>query len=165
MSHSATPWTIAHEAPLVIFQTGILEWVAISSSKGSSWPRDRTHISCVSCIAGRFFFTTQTSGKPKIWCGPFLKSLLNLLQCCFCFMLWFFGHKACGLGTRDQSSIPCIEKQSLNHWTTRQVPSIIALDPDKDLPLDLILVWFLWTLFSTRPWLLDFCVHLCLVQA
>ena len=54
-----------------------------------------------------------------------------------------FGHKACGLGTRDQTSSPCIEKQSLNHWTTRQVPSIIGLDPDKDLPLDLILVWFL----------------------
>ena len=30
----------------------ILEWVAISSSKGSSWPRDRTHVSCVSCIGG-----------------------------------------------------------------------------------------------------------------
>ena len=27
-----------------------MEWVAISSSKGFSLPRDRTHISCVSCI-------------------------------------------------------------------------------------------------------------------
>ena len=34
------------------FQARILEWVAISSSRGSSQPRDRTHISCVSCIAG-----------------------------------------------------------------------------------------------------------------
>ena len=25
-----------------------------------------------------------------LWCGPFLKSLLNLLHYCFCFMLWFF---------------------------------------------------------------------------
>ena len=24
-------------------------------------------------------------------------SLLNLLQYCFCFMLWFFGPKACGI--------------------------------------------------------------------
>ena len=31
------------------------------------------------------------------WCGPFLKSLLNLLQHCFCFMLWFFGCKTCGI--------------------------------------------------------------------
>ena len=33
-----------------ISQARILEWVAISSSRGSSWPRDRTNISCVSCI-------------------------------------------------------------------------------------------------------------------
>ena len=31
------------------------------------------------------------------WCGPNLKSLLNLLQYCFCFIFWFFGHKACGI--------------------------------------------------------------------
>ena len=37
-----------------ILQARILEWVALPSSRGSSWPRDRTHISCVSCIAGEF---------------------------------------------------------------------------------------------------------------
>ena len=31
------------------------------------------------------------------WCGPFLKSLLNLLQYCFCLMFWPFGHEACGI--------------------------------------------------------------------
>ena len=36
----ASPWTVA-------LQAGILECVAISFSKGSSRPRDRTHISCV----------------------------------------------------------------------------------------------------------------------
>ena len=34
-----------------IFQARILEWVAISSSRGASQPRDRTW---VSCIAGRY---------------------------------------------------------------------------------------------------------------
>ena len=34
-----------------IFQARILEWVAISFSMGSSWPRDWSHISC---ITGRF---------------------------------------------------------------------------------------------------------------
>ena len=34
-----------------ILQAGIQEWVAISFSSGSSWPRDRTSISC---IAGSF---------------------------------------------------------------------------------------------------------------
>ena len=35
-----------------IFQAGILEWVAIPFSRGSSPPRDQTQ---VSCIAGKFF--------------------------------------------------------------------------------------------------------------
>ena len=35
-----------------ILQARILEWVAISFSRGSSWPRDQTQ---VSCIAGRHF--------------------------------------------------------------------------------------------------------------
>ena len=35
-----------------ILQARMLEWVAMSSSRGSSWPRDQTQ---VSCIAGRFF--------------------------------------------------------------------------------------------------------------
>ena len=38
-----------------IFQARILEQVAISSSRGSSQPRDQTHICYISCIAGRFF--------------------------------------------------------------------------------------------------------------
>ena len=42
-----------------IFQARLLEWVAISFSRGSSWPRDWTQ---VSCIAGRFF-TTERPGK------------------------------------------------------------------------------------------------------
>ena len=35
-----------------ILQARILEWVAISFSRGSSWPRNQTR---VSCIAGRWF--------------------------------------------------------------------------------------------------------------
>ena len=34
-----------------ILQARILEWIAISFSRGSSWPRDRTHVSCVSCMS------------------------------------------------------------------------------------------------------------------
>ena len=40
-----------------IFQARILEWVAISFSRGSSQPRDRTHVSYVSWIGGRSFTT------------------------------------------------------------------------------------------------------------
>ena len=43
-----------------IFQARVLEWVAISFYRGSSSPRDQTH---VSCIAGRLFtvWTTKLS--------------------------------------------------------------------------------------------------------
>ena len=34
-----------------ILQARILEWVAIPFSRGSSWPRNRTHVSYVSCIS------------------------------------------------------------------------------------------------------------------
>ena len=47
MSDSLPPWIVACQAPLSmgIFQVKILEWVAISSSWGSSQPRDQTHVS------------------------------------------------------------------------------------------------------------------------
>ena len=32
-----------------IFQARILEWVAISFCRRSSWPRNWTHVSCISC--------------------------------------------------------------------------------------------------------------------
>jgi len=38
-----------------ILQPRISEWVTMPFSRGSFWPRDWTHISGVSCIAGRFF--------------------------------------------------------------------------------------------------------------
>ena len=55
-----TPWTAAHQAPLSIgiSQTRILEWVAISSSRGFCWPWDRT--SSISCLEGGLFITSTT---------------------------------------------------------------------------------------------------------
>ena len=45
---------------LGISQARILEWVLISFTRVSSWPRDQTRISC---IIGRFF-TAEPPGKP-----------------------------------------------------------------------------------------------------
>ena len=47
-----------------ISQARILEWVAISSSRGSSWPRDWIHISYVSCI-GRWVLLSATWDAPN----------------------------------------------------------------------------------------------------
>ena len=49
-------------------------------------------------------------------CEPFWKSLLNLLQYCFCFMFQFFGHKACGMlapQLRIESKPPVLESKVL----------------------------------------------------
>ena len=43
-----------------ILQAGILKWVAMPSSWGSSWCRDWTCISYVSCIGRRVFATSST---------------------------------------------------------------------------------------------------------
>ena len=45
-----------------IFQARILEWVAISSSRRPSRPRDQT---CISC-SGRWILTTEPLGKPTV---------------------------------------------------------------------------------------------------
>ena len=56
-----------------IFQVRILEWIAISSSRGSSWPRDQ---SCSSCI-GRILYhwavklsLVRTINIQAIWLIP-----------------------------------------------------------------------------------------------
>ena len=47
-------------------QARILEWVAIPPSRGSSWPRDQTHISMSSALAGEFFTTSTTWEAPYV---------------------------------------------------------------------------------------------------
>ena len=72
-----------------IFQARILEWVAISSSRGSFQPRDGTR---VSCIAGGFFIISATKQAPMAaiktspghcWVfltGCFLSTYFNILM-------------------------------------------------------------------------------------
>ena len=43
-----------------IFQTRVLKWVVISHSRGSSRPRDRNCISCVSCIGRQILYHCAT---------------------------------------------------------------------------------------------------------
>ena len=49
-----------------ILQARILEWVAISFSRGSSWSRDQTWISC---IVGRFFTIWATRKASNLTLG------------------------------------------------------------------------------------------------
>ena len=47
-----------------IFQARILEWVAISSSRGSSWPKNQTHVSGVSRIGRWILYHCATREAP-----------------------------------------------------------------------------------------------------
>ena len=46
-----------------IFQARILEWAAMPSSRGSSWPRDWTHISYISCIGKQVLYHSRHLGS------------------------------------------------------------------------------------------------------
>ena len=47
-----------------ILQARILKWVAMPSSRGSSWPRDQTCISYVSSLGRQLFTTSTNMGEP-----------------------------------------------------------------------------------------------------
>ena len=55
-----------------IFQARILEWVAMPSSRGSSWPRGRIWVSSIFCIAGGFFTCWATRDAPYFNCTSLL---------------------------------------------------------------------------------------------
>ena len=57
---SSPPGSSAHW----IFQVIVLEWLAISSSRGSSQPTDQTSVSCLSRITGGFFTRGATGEAP-----------------------------------------------------------------------------------------------------
>ena len=90
----ATPWAGACQAPLSVGfsrQARILKWVAISFSRGSSWPINWI---CISCIVGKLFtdqaqrlssFSKNTISK--VVAIPPLDHPLSLLPCLF-FIAW-----------------------------------------------------------------------------
>ena len=57
------------------------------------------------------------------WCGPFLKSSLNLLQYCSFYVLvfWPWDMWDPSSRTRDRTCAPCIRRWSRSPWTTRWV--------------------------------------------
>jgi len=58
--NSSPPSSSVHR----ILQARILEWVAISYSRGFSWPRDRTGLLAVSPALAGEFFAPEPPGKP-----------------------------------------------------------------------------------------------------
>ena len=96
-----------------ILQARILEWFAISFSRGSSRPRNQTCASCVSCIASTFF-TTGPLEKPYIL---LLLLLLLLLSC--------FSHvRLCATPqTAAHQASPSLGFSRQEHWSGLPFPS------------------------------------------
>ena len=66
-----------------IFQARILEWVAISSSRISSWPKDQTHVSCISSTSRwilHHWATCEASLSTHTHTHTFLDSFLFSLR-------------------------------------------------------------------------------------
>ena len=77
----ATPWMQSPPGSSVhgILQARILEWVAISSSRGSSQPRNWTQVSCVSCIGREILYhhATWESSNESISSVQFSHSVVS----------------------------------------------------------------------------------------
>ena len=76
-----------------ILQARIPEWVAMPFSRGSSGPRDQTHISFVSCFGRQGFFTTSAAWEALISLCP----LSKCKQEWFCSLLDFRCLKLLGM--------------------------------------------------------------------
>ena len=65
-----TVWTIARQTPRPsthrILWAWILEWVAMSSSRGSPWPRNGALISDISCTGRWVLYHWHRLGSPKL---------------------------------------------------------------------------------------------------
>ena len=86
VSYSATPGTVAHQAPLPmgILQARVLEWVAMPSSRGSSQPRDQIHVSLSPALVGRFFTTsTMQSLVVHLMLHVFISTLNKYVMCVY----------------------------------------------------------------------------------
>ena len=131
---------------LRVLQARIVEWVAMSSYRGSSQPRDQTQ---VSHTAGGFLTIRATGGwqdqKSAGWAGGLethkvhmlqLKSVSHLLAECllawgrsaFLYFFWKFiylpglSHDMWDLVPRPGTRNPALRAWSLSHWTPREVP-------------------------------------------
>ena len=99
-----------------ILQARILEWAAISFSRGSPQPRDWSQVSRNAGI----FFTVWATREAQWW---WFQSTLYVVD----FFLVGKGREACRIvlpGPRIEPRPWTVEAQSPNHWTARKSPAI-----------------------------------------
>ena len=84
-----TPCTVAHQAPLSM-ELSRQEWVAISSSRGSSWPKDLTQVSCVSGIGRQILYHCTTWGAHYKILSIVNSSCYTVNPCCLIIHVQWF---------------------------------------------------------------------------
>ena len=109
------PGSSVHE----ILQARILEWVAVPFSRGSSWPRDRTHISC---IAGRIFTIWATrEAYNEVYFGG--KQLIEIIY------LWFKFRICSEVSNTFVSHVICFGKDWGYRSLIKKINTKNFLDP------------------------------------
>ena len=123
-----------------IFQARVLEWVAISFSRGSSWPRDRTQ---VSCIVGRCFTIWATKEVPNLhqkqkrsW------SLFGGLLPVWSTIVFWILTKPLLLRSMISKSMRCTKSCNIGswHWSTERTTTM----PDRILHNQHFESWMNW---------------------
>lgn len=99
---TATPITRRHSWHRGVFRSlplSALSWTPPMGKLSTPCSFEFSHISCgyYGEVWGLIWVIASQNFLKTFWCGPFWKSLLNLLQHCFCFLIWFFGHKVFGI--------------------------------------------------------------------
>ena len=100
-------------------QARILEWVAISFSRGSSWPRDQTRVSCIGRWILYHWVTKEVPGEHiriYIFCYSILK---NISQQCIGQVIKSFIQKTIAI-------FRSLVQNSFNNCLTSQKASLVA---------------------------------------
>ena len=113
-----TTWTVAHQALMSIgFQARILEWLAISSSRGSSRLRDQTRFSCISRIGRQILYHCATWERLTSIVLDHPHSPMRFVLISFSFFIYFLatprGRWDLSSLTKDRNLDPCIGSRVL----------------------------------------------------
>ena len=145
-----------------IFQAWILEWVAISFSRGPSRPRDRTR---VSCIVGRRF-TVQATREAIVFLFIYVNREGNLLF----FFLTFWppspdlsNLQPCISG--NHQSGPCINEFGFLFLSSPQKIEIRKYFSLWLISVSILLLWSIHVVTNGKilfyVWIIFHCVYVC----
>ena len=120
------PLDCSHQVPLSmgILQATILEWIAMPSSRGSSWPRDQTHIAYVSCTGRQVLYHQHP------WEAATLPPLTLQYSSCCTDLSGPLTEQACPISGSLQLAVPFpsgIPRLALSHWQVPERPSQLTL--------------------------------------